>query len=74
MPPGTDVTAPSPVPDLLTLSMKFGGRRVKFAVTFIGPVTSKLQVSALPLHAPDQLTNADPASGIAVRTIDASCA
>jgi hypothetical protein len=61
-PPTLEVTVPEPVPTLLTVTGKLCAASV--AVTLRACVMVTVQ-SPVPVHAPPQLTNVEPASGMA---------
>src|SRR5690242_5787430 len=63
IPAGLACTVPVPGPDFVTVTGKYGEN---FAVMLFVSSTVTVQ-SAAPEHAPDQPTNALPASGVATR-------
>ena len=65
MPVGELVTVPVPVPVLLTVSCL--GTRLKLAVTLLAAVILTVQVSLLPVQAPDQPSKTDPILLVAVK-------
>jgi hypothetical protein len=65
MPAGLDVTAPVPVPLLLTVRTFWPS--VKFAVTVVAAFTARVQVPVPEQPPPDQPVKLDPVAGAAVR-------
>ena len=60
------VTFPLPVPDLPTVSV-YDGNGWNVAATDLAAVIGTVHVTAVPVHAPDQPLNTDPAEADAAR-------
>jgi hypothetical protein len=67
MPAGALVTVPTPVPDLPTVSV-YNGNGWNAAVTDLAAIIGMVHVAVVPVHAPDQPLNTDPAEADAVNT------
>ena len=65
MPDGALETAPVPLPDFVTVSMKAG--KLNAAVTDVAALIVTVQLLAVPVQAPLQPVNAEPTAGAAVR-------
>jgi len=65
MPDGALETAPVPLPDFVTVSMKAG--KLNAAVTDVAALIVTVQLLAVPVQAPLQPVNVEPTAGAAVR-------
>ena len=70
MPVGLEVTVPEPVPALVTVRLKVaGGAGLNVAVTVLAAVILTTH-EPVPLQAPDQLANTEPAAALALKVTE----